>query len=147
MADDIEHADRIVIDLDPGQDVEWGFVIEMALTMRDLLKTEGLKCWPKLTGSKGVHIMAPLTEPKTHDAARSYTRTLVQRLAELRPESYVVSLDPSVRTGWVFLVYLRNGRGNTAAGAWSPRVRPGFPIARPSHGAKSKTASAQMRSR
>jgi bifunctional non-homologous end joining protein LigD len=30
--DDIEHADRIVIDLDPGEGVEWASVVDAALT-------------------------------------------------------------------------------------------------------------------
>ena len=129
--DDIEHADRIVIDLDPGPGIEWDFVVEIALTLRDLLKTEGLKSWPKLTGSKGIHLMASLPKPKTHDAARTYAPSLVQQLAELRPERYVLFAQPEARSGRIFLDYLRNGRGNTAVGAWSPRVRLGFPMARP----------------
>jgi bifunctional non-homologous end joining protein LigD len=35
------------------------------------------------------------------------------------------------RPGKLFIDYLRNGRGTTAVGAYSPRVRPGFSIAAP----------------
>ena len=45
--DDIERADRIVIDLDPGEGVEWDFVVDTALRLRDLLQSEGLKPGPK----------------------------------------------------------------------------------------------------
>src|SRR5919109_3710093 len=48
--DDIEHADTLVFDLDPGDGVAWDFVIETALRMRELLESEGFKPWPKLTG-------------------------------------------------------------------------------------------------
>jgi bifunctional non-homologous end joining protein LigD len=129
--DDIEHADRIVIDLDPGEGVAWDFVTETALNLRDLLSGEGIKAWPKLTGSKGIHVMGPLEARVSHDAARNYARSLALKLAECRPEKYLISSKPEARSGRIFLDYLRNGRGNTAAGAWSPRVRPGFPIARP----------------
>jgi bifunctional non-homologous end joining protein LigD len=129
--DDIEHADRIVIDLDPGPGMAWDFVVETALTLRDLLKTEGLKTWPKLTGGKGIHIMAPLRKKLTHDRARDYGRSLAGKLVDLRPDHYTLNARPEARHGRIFLDYLRNGRGNTAAGAWSPRVWPGFPIARP----------------
>jgi bifunctional non-homologous end joining protein LigD len=129
--DDIELADRIVIDLDPGEGIEWDFVTETALALRDLLRAEGIKSWPKVTGSKGIHVMGPLEAPMPHDAARNYARKLAQKLAEQRPEKYLLSSQPQARSGRIFLDYLRNGRGNTAAGAWSPRVRPGFPIAAP----------------
>src|SRR5215204_2465124 len=55
---DIEHADQLVIDLDPGEGVEWERVIEAALRTRDLMMAEGLRPWPKLTGGKGIHLMA-----------------------------------------------------------------------------------------
>jgi bifunctional non-homologous end joining protein LigD len=37
--------------------------------MREFLEREGLKPWRKLTGGKGLHLMAPLTGKLTHDAA------------------------------------------------------------------------------
>src|SRR5437868_4131909 len=47
--DDIEAADMLVFDLDPGDGIAWDFVIETALRMRELLEGEGFKPWPKLT--------------------------------------------------------------------------------------------------
>jgi bifunctional non-homologous end joining protein LigD len=129
--DDIERADRIVIDLDPGEGVEWATVVETALTLREALRAEGLESWPKLTGGKGLHPMAPLERPMPHDAARQYARSLVQKLAEQRPHAYLLSASPAARRGKIFLDYLRNGRGNTAIGAYSPRAHPNFPIACP----------------
>ncbi|MBZ9856535.1 DNA ligase D [Mesorhizobium sp. CA13] len=129
--DDIEHADRIVLDLDPGEGVEWDEVIETALALRDLLETEGLESWPKVTGGKGIHLMAPLETKITHDNARLLARSFANRLAEAHPDRYLLTSAPSARRGRIFIDYLRNGRGNTAVGAFSPRARPGFPIARP----------------
>src|SRR5437773_9391978 len=44
---DIEEADTLVFDLDPGDGIAWDFVIETALRMRHLLEGEGFKPWPK----------------------------------------------------------------------------------------------------
>lgn len=128
--DDIEHADRLVIDLDPGPDVTWEPVVEAALRMRDLLKEEGLESWPKLTGGKGIHLMAPLDKPQTHDRVHSWARRLCATLAGKNPRQYILSAQAQ-RRGVIFLDYLRNGRGTTAVGPYSPRARKGFPIAAP----------------
>jgi bifunctional non-homologous end joining protein LigD len=129
--EDIEHADTLVFDLDPGEGVEWEFVIESAFRMRDLLEREDLKPWPKVTGGKGLHLMAPLQRKLTHDAAHNYARRLAQQLASTDPERYVTSASLARRAGRLFIDYLRNGRGTTAVGAYSPRVQEGFPIAAP----------------
>jgi bifunctional non-homologous end joining protein LigD len=129
--DDIEHADLLVFDLDPGEGVGWDFVVATALRMRELLEKEGLDPWPKLTGGKGLHLMAPLARKLTHDAAHAYARRLAQRLASTDRERYITSASLARRPGKLFIDYLRNGRGTTAVGAYSPRVREGFPIAAP----------------
>ncbi|TPJ31537.1 DNA ligase D [Mesorhizobium sp. B2-7-2] len=129
--DDIEHADRLVLDLDPGEGVSWDAVIEAALSLRAILEATGLDSWPKLTGGKGIHLMAPLAAKMTHDRARQLAKSLAQCLVDADPDRYLLSADPAARRGHIFLDYLRNGRGNTAVGAFSPRSRPGFPIAHP----------------
>jgi bifunctional non-homologous end joining protein LigD len=128
---DVEHADTLVFDLDPGAGVPWDFVIESALRMRELLAEEGLKTWPKITGGKGLHVMAPLARKLTHDAAHTYARRLAQRLADMDADRYTTSASLARRPGRLFVDYLRNGRGTTAVGAYSPRVQEAFPIAAP----------------
>jgi bifunctional non-homologous end joining protein LigD len=58
--DDIERPDVMIFDLDPGEGIEWDFVVETAIGLRKLLADEGFDCWPKLTGGSGVHLMAPI---------------------------------------------------------------------------------------
>ena len=119
-----------MIDLDPGEGVPWEAVAEAALRMRDLLEAEGLSTWPKLTGGKGIHVMAPLPKPILHDEAHRYALWLVRVLAQRDPDHYILSAQGS-RRGRIFLDYLRNGRGTTAIGTYSPRAREGCPIAAP----------------
>jgi bifunctional non-homologous end joining protein LigD len=128
--ENFERADRVIIDLDPGEGVPWEAVVEAALRTRGILQSEGLSTWPKLTGGKGIHVMAPLPKPIPHDEAHRYAHRLVRRLAEEDPEHYILSAQGN-RRGRIFLDYLRNGRGTTAIGTYSPRAREGFPIAAP----------------
>jgi bifunctional non-homologous end joining protein LigD len=130
LVEDFEHADRIVIDLDPGEGVQWDAVVETALRLRKLMKKEGFESWPKLTGGKGIHLMAPLEEPVLHDSAHRIAHRLVSALAARDPDRYILSAQVE-RSGRIFLDYLRNGRGTTAIGTYSPRARDGFPIAAP----------------
>jgi bifunctional non-homologous end joining protein LigD len=127
--ENIERADRLVIDLDPGEAVPWETVVGAALQMREL-QDEGLSTWPKLTGGKGVHVRAPLPTPMLHDEAHRYALRLVRILAKRDPDRYILSAQGN-RRGRIFLDYLRNGRGTTAIGTYSPRVLEGFPIAAP----------------
>jgi len=129
--DNIERPNQLVFDLDPGEGVEWRFVIETALVIRHLLEEEGFETWPKITGGKGIHVMVPITPGMTHDQAHRYCRGVAQRLVSTDPERYTVSASMAKRPGKLFIDYLRNGRGTTAIGTYSPRARPGFPIAAP----------------
>jgi len=125
--DDIEHADTLIFDLDPGEGVPWEFVVEAALRLRDTLEEQGFNSWPKLTGGKGLHLMAPLPEKMPHNAVHAYAKRFARKFAQLN-DRYITSAQAS-RRGKLFIDYLRNGRGTTAIGTYSPRARPGFPVA------------------
>jgi DNA primase len=68
-----------VFDVDPGEGAAWEFVIETALALRRMLKDDGLEPWPKLTGGKGLHLIAPLAARIEHDQARAYAKRIAQR--------------------------------------------------------------------
>jgi hypothetical protein len=75
----------LVIDIDPGGGVEWGFVTETPLKLRDVFKAEGISSWPKLSGSKGIHVMAPVDPDLDWGSARAYCKSLAERVATTTP--------------------------------------------------------------
>ena len=89
----------LVFDLDPGEGVAWDLVIETALRLRAMLKDEGLEPWPKLTGGKGLHLIAPLHQTIDRDEARAYAKRIAQRLAETTPHRYTIAAAPESRAG------------------------------------------------
>jgi len=131
--DDLEHPDLMVFDLDPGPGVGTSLVTDTAFALRELLGSEGLSSWPKLTGGKGVHVMVPIeSRGMTHDEAHAYSRSLAERIVAREPERLTTSAALPARDRRLFIDYLRNGRGTTAVGTFSPRARRGLPIAAPS---------------
>jgi bifunctional non-homologous end joining protein LigD len=128
--ENIENADQLVFDIDPGEGIEWPVVVDTALAFRLLLESEGLASWPKLSGGKGIHVMVPLETTLTHDEAHRFAKAMAKRIADLHRSRYTLSAKDQ-RSGKLFLDYLRNGRGTTAVGTYSPRARPGLPIAAP----------------
>jgi bifunctional non-homologous end joining protein LigD len=128
---DIERPDTLVFDLDPGEGVGWDFVLKTALGLRDLVAEEGLDSGPKVTGGKGLHLMVPIKPSLLWNDAHAYCKRLAERFVERDRDRYTLSASFAARPGRLFVDYLRNGRGTTAVGAYSPRARPGFPIAAP----------------
>ncbi|MDB6102821.1 MAG: putative ATP-dependent ligase protein [Gammaproteobacteria bacterium] len=124
--DHLEHADQLVFDLDPGEGVEWEFVREVALVLRELLRVENLPSWPKVTGGKGIHVMVPLDQPMSHDEAHRYSRNLAQRLAAIDPRRLTISAEISRAEGetllGLFAQWARNDRRRYVLPASSPRL-------------------------
>jgi bifunctional non-homologous end joining protein LigD len=127
----LEQPDRLIFDLDPGPDVPWRAVLDAARRLRRILEDDGLASFPKLTGGKGVHLVVPVVPELDWDGARAATRAIAQRLELESPERYTTSAARSERPGRIFIDYLRNGFGATAIALYSPRARPGAPVAVP----------------
>jgi bifunctional non-homologous end joining protein LigD len=128
--DDVEHCNRIVFDLDPGDDVAWGAVNKSARDLRERLKALKLESFVKTTGGKGLHVVVPTNGTPWNDA-KDFAHAMVLTMEADSPDAYVSKMTKSIRKGKIFIDYLRNGRGATAVAAYSTRARAGATISAP----------------
>jgi bifunctional non-homologous end joining protein LigD len=123
--------DQLIFDLDPGEDVKWPAVVAAAKETRDRLKQIGHKSFVKTTGGKGLHVVVPLVPDTEWDQAKAFAKAFAEAMAADSPQRYVATMSKKIRTGRVFVDYLRNGQGATAVAAYSTRARAGAPVATP----------------
>ena len=129
--DNLEHPDRLIFDLDPDADLPWLTVAAAAAEVRQRLKNLGLESFLKLTGGKGLHIVAPIKPTLTWAELKTAAHSLALSLERDNPELYLTKMTKSSRVGKIFIDYLRNQRGATAVAPYSPRARAGAPISLP----------------
>jgi bifunctional non-homologous end joining protein LigD len=130
-ADDVEHPDRMVFDLDPDEGLDFADVRKAAVRIRDLLADLGLETFPMLTGGKGIHVIAPLDQSADWEAVSSFAERFSRAVAEAEPEMFTANMRKVQRKGRIFLDWLRNQRGSTAVLPYSARAREGAPVAAP----------------
>ncbi|MEX3961895.1 DNA ligase D [Paraburkholderia sp. EG286B] len=127
----LDKPDRVIFDLDPGEGVKWGRVQEAALLVQTLLSELGLQAWLKTSGGKGLHVVVPLAPRLDYDAVKSFSQAFVRHLAKTIPERFSATAGASNRVGKVYVDYLRNGKAQTTAAAFSARARPGMGVSMP----------------
>ena len=131
-SDDLERPDRIVMDIDPADDVTFGQVKEASIEIRDkMFKSLGLRTVPLLTGGKGIHVIAPLVPKAKWPEITEITRRIAVEMEQENPEKYISKSVKAKRKGLMFIDYLRNVRGATAIAPYSTRARNGAPVAAP----------------
>lgn len=128
---DLDHADRVVIDLDPAPGVPWQRVLRAALEIHARLIDLKLKCFVRTSGGKGLHVVIPVRPATDWDSARGFARAFAEQIAADHPQEYLAVATKARRHGKIFIDHLRNGRGATAVCSYSLRNRPGAPIATP----------------
>ncbi|NWG47294.1 MAG: DNA ligase D [Alphaproteobacteria bacterium] len=129
--DRIEAPERIVFDLDPAPDLPFTEVKFAAVELRAVLETLDLVSFPLLTGGKGIHVVVPIARRSGWPEVKAFARGLARRLAAVAPERYLATASKAERAGRIFIDWMRNERGATAICPFSPRARPGAPVATP----------------
>jgi bifunctional non-homologous end joining protein LigD len=121
-ADAPEVADRLVIDLDPGEDRTVVDCCRVALLVRERLAEDGITTWAKTSGSKGLHLFAALSGA-TARSAGDYVKRVARELERRHPDRVVSRMTRAERTGRVFIDWSQNSAKKTTAAPYTVRAR------------------------
>ncbi|MGE8160375.1 DNA ligase D [Paraburkholderia sp. NPDC080076] len=127
----IDQPDRVIFDLDPGEGVKWKHIQEAAVLVHALLTELDLQAWLKTSGGKGLHVVVPLTPRLDYKSVKAFSQTFVRHMAKTIPDRFSATSGAANRIGKVYVDYLRNGKGQTTATAFSARARPGMGVSMP----------------
>jgi bifunctional non-homologous end joining protein LigD len=124
-------ADRVVIDLDPGEPAGLHECARVALLARERLAELGLPCTPVLSGSKGLHLYARLPEPTPSDEASALAKDVAEQLQREHPRLVTATMTKARRTGKVFFDWSQNAGSKTTVCPYSLRGRERPTVAAP----------------
>jgi len=124
-------ANRLVFDLDPGEGVTMPHVGDVAHAVRDMMDDIGLRVYPLTSGSKGLHLYVPLTEPVGSDGVVVLARRVAQQLEHDMPTLVTATMTRSLRAGKVFLDWSQNNAAKTTIAPYSLRGRQTPTVAAP----------------
>ncbi len=139
--DAIDCPDRMIFDLDPGEDVPFREVKGAALDLRQRLKSRALESVLKCTGGKGLHLIVPLAAMDEWPRVKSFAASIAKEMTGAAPYAYIDTMSKAKRGGKIFVDYLRNDYTATAIADYSVRARPGAPVAVPIHWNELNTVS------
>jgi bifunctional non-homologous end joining protein LigD len=126
-----ERPDQLVFDLDPPPDGGFELVCFAARTLRELLDGIGLTPLVKTTGSKGLHVVVPLTRQHDFDEVREFAGRIADLLAARHSDRLTTRQRKDRRRGRLYLDVQRNAYGQHAVAPYAVRALPGAPVATP----------------
>jgi len=127
---DLEHPDEMRVDLDPGPGVDWAEVRAVALEVKALLESMGLRGWPKTSGSRGMHVNVRIQPRWTFSEVRRAAVAL-SRAVERRVPALATSKWWKEERHGVFLDYNQNAKDRTTCSAYSVRPLPDARVSTP----------------
>ena len=129
-ADRPERPDWVMFDLDPAEGATFENVVEVALLVKQVLDVVGLESVPKTSGSRGIHVLVPITRRHTFADVREFAGIVAGALARAHPGLVTTEWTRSKRRG-VLVDANQNGAGKTTASVYSVRPRAGAPVSAP----------------
>jgi bifunctional non-homologous end joining protein LigD len=125
-----DNPDYCVIDLDPDKNT-FDQVIQVAQMVKEVLDQIKIPCYPKTSGSTGMHIYIPLAAKYDYDQSQMFAKIIVNLVHQQVPEFTTLERMVANRKGKMYLDFLQNRPGATIACPYSLRPKPGATVSMP----------------
>ncbi len=128
--DRLDHPDLLVVDLDPSTD-DFDVVRRAAQRTRALFDELDLAPHLQVTGSRGVHVVAPLDRSADTGEVVTFANHLARLLSARHPDELTAEFHKVDRGDRLYVDIARNGYAQTVVAPYSVRPRAGAPVATP----------------
>ncbi|MER5560984.1 non-homologous end-joining DNA ligase [Streptomyces sp. NPDC002506] len=115
-------ADRLVLDLDPGEPASVVECCAVARWLRERLAADGLAAYAKTSGAKGLHLLAAL-DPTPSEQVSAYAKTLAKEAEAALPGLVTHKMAKALRPGKVFVDFSQNAAAKTTATPYTVRAK------------------------
>jgi len=129
-ADHLNKPDLMVFDLDPP-DGRFPDVRFAAKALRQQLTDLDLVPFVQTTGSRGLHIVVPLTSDAEFDEVREFARAVADSVAQGQADRLTTEQYKKKRRNRIFIDTARNSYAQTFVCPYGVRPLPGAPVATP----------------
>ena len=129
--DRLDRPDHIVFDFDPEAGSDFSLVREGALLAGEALRELGLEPFAMVTGSKGIHVIAPIKRTREAPWVRERAGEIGVEIAERSPDTLTTEWRKEKRDGKILVDTARNTYGQTVVAPYAVRAIAGAPVATP----------------
>ncbi|AGB23359.1 DNA polymerase LigD, polymerase domain protein [Mycobacterium sp. JS623] len=128
--DRLDEPDLIVFDMDPST-TDFAPVRAAARACADALRDLGLTPYLKTTGSRGLHVVVPISRGSDFDTVRQFSRDVAELVVADDPGHRTLEQRKDKRGDRVYLDIMRNAYAQTAVAPYAVRARRGAPVSTP----------------
>jgi bifunctional non-homologous end joining protein LigD len=118
-----ERPTAVAFDLDPGPPAGILNCCEVALRLKAMLDSLGLKSFPKTSGSKGLQVYVPLNTAANYDQTKEFANAMAQLLEQQLPDKVVSLMQKNLRGNKVFVDWSQNDSHKTTVNVYSLRAK------------------------
>jgi bifunctional non-homologous end joining protein LigD len=132
-ADEPRDPDRLILDFDPSPGATFTDVRAAARAAGERLRDAGLVTYAMVTGSRGVHVVCPLRRGPDFGQVHAYARAVAEAMVADDPKHLTLEWKKADRGARIYVDVNRINYAQHAIAPYSPRPRPGAPVAMPIH--------------
>jgi bifunctional non-homologous end joining protein LigD len=130
-ADDPRRPDRLILDFDPSPGARFPDVRAAAREAGEKLRAAGLVPFAMASGSRGVHVVAPLRRGPSFTDVHRFARGLAEEMVADDPRRLTLEWRVADRGPRIYVDVNRNAYAQHAIAPYSVRAREPAPVATP----------------